>query len=549
MIATGSSFINSYSSDPSGTGIYATGAGITVGAWCSVTSISPCPEQDLVHCTFSNLRIGIYAINTPGSHSVNVSRSDFYAVQKGIYLSAYSSSTLVLNTINIPEPAGGIQSYPGPYGMYLDNCTLYHIEGNTFQSTVAVPTTIGLVVNNSGTDANVIYRNTFLDLKYNTVAQDVNRNSSSTTGLCYVCNSFKTPLATPSYNTVAIVVTHTGNYSPSYGIARYQNAVFGGITVPAFNRFYNASVPAIPQYYDIFNNCYSIDSYLYPLIYNLNNGYTFRPLNHSANVTLIQSSISFSNQCPDLIDYGGTQSKDSLILNGGSEGKWNINGLDSLVDILISRNTIDSYYDLAFLYLQNRKIEMAQDILLKIPSQFSFTSDDQKNYEAFISLFNIIKVRMTSSVNQLDLDEQQTIALIQISEKCHNRLGSYARNMLIASKKINYIEPIILPAFDRTMMNQEQDDNGTQVINGCLKAHPNPANKYIIVDYDLSSKSYSKAGIKVFSSVGKLLVDEHLIMNKTQITINTEEWSSGLYLLKLELDGNVIETTKISIIK
>ena len=550
VIATGCSFINSFSTDPTGTGIYASGAGINVSAWCSVTNIAPCPIQDLVHCTFINLTTGIYAINTSGSHSVTISRADFYAVQKGIYLSAFSSPTLVLNTFNIPEPAGGVQSYPGPYGMYLDYCNLYHVEGNTFQSTATVPTTIGLVVNNSGPYANVIYRNTFLDLKYNTVAQDVNRVSSTTAGLCYVCNSFKTPLATPTYNTAAIVVTHTGSYSSTYGIARYQNAVFGGNIVPTFNRFYNGnSPPPTPQYYDIFDNCYQIDSYLYPTNFNLFNGYTFYPIRHSSNVTPTPSSISYSNQCPDMIDYGGTQSKDGPNTIGNSQEGWNMKIIDSLASILKSRSTLDSYFDLALFYLQYKEIESAQAIIQELPGRFILTQEDLDAYQSFIQLFNIIKDRRTSSVYPLNLTDNQTIELTKINDKRHDRLGSYARNMLIEARKINYVEPIILPVFEGTAMNDDQYGNGIQIINGYLRVHPNPANNYVIVDYDLSSKSYSKAGIKVFSSLGKLLVDELLTMSKTQITINTEKWSSGIYLLTLELDGNVAETYKINITK
>jgi hypothetical protein len=82
-----------------------------------------------------------------------------------------------------------------------------------------------------------------------------------------------------------------------------------------------------------------------------------------------------------------------------------------------------------------------------------------------------------------------------------------------------------------------------------LMIYPNPAKNYFVVDYDLSAKSGSNASLKVYSSFGKLLTDEPLIIGKTEISINTEKWTAGLYLLTLVIDGNVIESYKISITK
>jgi len=539
--ALGCSFINSYSTDPYGTGINVSGSGINVGAWCSNSNISPCPTQDLVRCTFTNLTRGIYAVNTSGYYPCTVSSSDFYSVQSGVYLSAYTNATVVSNTFTVPEPAGGV-SIVGPYGMYLDNCTQYHVEGNTFQSTSTNPTTIGLIVNNSGTDANVIYRNTFLGLKYSTIAQYANRDPyPNTDGLCYVCNTFNS-------TTVSIGITFTGSLQPNYGIADYQNAIFGGNIVPVFNLFHDLGTP-VPKY-DIYDaNCNPISQYLYPQNSIQPAGYSYFPWYRTINVSTYSSLINPSNQCPNTINNGGgSQTQDNPNVNNIiTKGGITKAEMDSVVNKYTLRNTLNSYFDLAFFYLQQKEVGLAQSVVADIPSRFSLTSDNQKDYLSFKSLFNIVLDLRKSSTSILNLSSGQISELEAINDNSFNCLGAYARNLLIASKEINYREPIILPVFTDSTMTNNQGGNGSQPTDGYLKVHPNPANTFFVVDYNLSTKFVSFATLKVFNSLGKLINIEPLTKEKGQIMINSQDWAPGIYLVSIEIEGSIIASDKISI--
>lgn len=82
----------------------------------------------------------------------------------------------------------------GGCGLYLDNCTGYWVEENTFKHVSDTTTKgIGIVVNNSGTDPNEIYRNTFISLEQGISAQEQNRSSRD--GLQILCNDFDECLA------------------------------------------------------------------------------------------------------------------------------------------------------------------------------------------------------------------------------------------------------------------------------------------------------------------------------------------------------------------
>jgi hypothetical protein len=76
----------------------------------------------------------------------------------------------------------------GGCGLYLDNCTGYWVEDNDFLHETGSATGIGIVVNNSGTDANEIYRNTFGNLQVGVSAQAINKGT--VTGLQILCNEF-----------------------------------------------------------------------------------------------------------------------------------------------------------------------------------------------------------------------------------------------------------------------------------------------------------------------------------------------------------------------
>lgn len=128
-------------------------------------------------CKFQRLTRGIYALNSGDTKSVTVEDAEFTENYRTVYLSGMGSvnaTRIVLNDIKVPAPPANIEQYP--YGLYLDYCTGYKVEANTFWSTTREDPTIGLIVNNSGPEDNIIYRNTFKKLYAGIIAQNRNRN-------------------------------------------------------------------------------------------------------------------------------------------------------------------------------------------------------------------------------------------------------------------------------------------------------------------------------------------------------------------------------------
>lgn len=516
----GCTFDNSYSSDPYGYGIYADGSGIHVDGACTA-QIQPCPEPNFIHTSFSNLMRGIYCINNgPYYRIIFVANSDFIGIPRGLYLNGYDYPTLILNTFSIPNRTGGIQDAIPPYGMYLDFCTLYQVEGNEFFSVETTPNSVGLIINWSGTGPNEIYRNDFHDLQYSTIAQDINKNPShGDIGLCYVCNKFKA-------TDVEIAITRSLPLNQSVGIAENQHGVFNGNSIPPFNQFYLY----VPAQYDIFNDCYDI-WYLVPQnpYPPFSNGYWFYPLIYSPNVHLITTSTIYSEeQCSSKINNGNPGNGDEFMSNP-----------DKLELILKNRNTLRSNYELAFMHLEKEKYSDAEKIMTEIPLLFNLSAIQEEEYQSFVSLFTITKDILFHSSSLLNISVEQSAKLRELARK-NNLPGTYAKNLLIACKKLDYLEPVILPVF-------EENNLETIIISEHLKVHPNPANDYFILEYKLNNNELKNALINIYNMTGLKIDSERLKENTNEIIIHTKDWPVGIYLISLEFGNNTKESVKIAI--
>jgi hypothetical protein len=214
---------------------------------------------------------------------------------RGVYMSACQNNQLDGNTFVVPVSVAGLNA--NAYGLYMQNSTGYAIEDNNFTSEEIRPTGIGVYINNSGTDANEIYRNEFSNLQYSIIAQDINRYGNIR-GLVIKCNDFS--------NTKSdITVTGPTLISANYGIAYHQGASSSDPTQMAGNLFYynTASID-----FDDLNNGLNHFNYFYPLNSSSSN---VNPQDITNN-TVTKYGVSFAppwsytNGCPPHETGGGT---------------------------------------------------------------------------------------------------------------------------------------------------------------------------------------------------------------------------------------------------
>ena len=268
-------------------------------------------------------------MNSASANSVHISDVNFLDNYAGLYLSGF-------NGVSYAEVISSKfrNSLPSQwsYGMYLDACSGYHVENNKFYEVSTSPITIGLIVNNSGTSSNEIYRNTFHNLKFATVSQNVNRNYDpplNLGGLCYKCNKFvKDDLSEP--NAFDFAITYVGQYGNTIGIAKNQGTYLSGTSfAPAGNMFQPS--PA-SSHFDFYNEGNPIDYYHH---YQNTGYFRLRPDTNYiyGTVTSISVNEQFNeSSCPSTLGGGGSEEDVSLLLQAHDQADSIGEVLNALVD-------------------------------------------------------------------------------------------------------------------------------------------------------------------------------------------------------------------------
>ncbi len=219
--------------DERGTGIFSENSRIFVDEGCLVNEV-PCNEP--LASSFEMLYRGIYSMNNGSITYADIKNTNFFDNVKGLYISASSGashSTVLRCNFRVFRPG---EEVIDSYGMYLNECSGYLVEENSYYSTGNYYDGIGLILNNSIVDnpaeINRIYRNTFTNLQYATIAQNRNRNASTGEGLCYKCNKFF-----DNYSDISVTKDPSSPSSNNYGIAVNQGTNIAAPTGPAGNMF------------------------------------------------------------------------------------------------------------------------------------------------------------------------------------------------------------------------------------------------------------------------------------------------------------------------
>jgi|GEM_PF-5966003 len=155
-------------------------------------------------------------------------------VGTGIFFENTSNSILLNNSLNINYYSGGPSSITG---IALENSSDYWVEGNninTSNSPTAGTNLLGIVINNSGANPNQVYRNVVNNMDYSMQANGVNKISSSSAGLKFLCNNLAANSKSSSFDITAGPI---GAGSSSYGIASEQGVPSGTINLAAANVF------------------------------------------------------------------------------------------------------------------------------------------------------------------------------------------------------------------------------------------------------------------------------------------------------------------------
>lgn len=325
--------------------------------------VEPCPNPIVMPSSFEGLNYGIKAINYNPAYLVSVNKTHFNNNYRGIYLNSIYGPVITQDTFSI---AKGLVNFPSSrdtcYGLYLDHCTLYKVEEDSLRLTGAGTTysntkTVGIVVDNSGRDANEIYNNYFNGVTFGIIAQNLNREINDTTGLCIKCNDF-------SNTAYDIIVNQEFNY-PDWGIARNQGWKQSQ-TDPAGNTFSDSHIGSI-----IFSDIQNEDAVFNYFHHNQNFYYRVIPEKSNPNKVIKQ---------PTGIEYNKPTSCPSKILNGGGS-------IDNLKQQLsVEQQSIDSISsNLSLLTDGGNTLELNSTVATSMPSEAMQVRQSLLNSSPYLS--------------------------------------------------------------------------------------------------------------------------------------------------------------------
>jgi|GEM_PF-2265819 len=245
-----------------------------------------------LHSEFEGLTYGINCSATNPLKSITVCYTDLNDNLRGVICTGLNYATIFMNSFN------GNGSSTG-YCVYLDGCSAYQIEQNTFNSLVG-SNGYGIYVRNSNNignlngygNSNIIYNNTFTNFLYACVAFDDNDGPSTYDGLRFNCNDY-------TGNVKDIYVGNSGTASITTDIGLYQ----GTSTSPSTyvrNRYYTNNCVAAQE------NQFGVNkTSTQPIYYHTNNATQMIPQCKDGLVQITTYTTAFNKtlHCPT--NFGG----------------------------------------------------------------------------------------------------------------------------------------------------------------------------------------------------------------------------------------------------
>ena len=176
-----------------GRGIYAEDAGLLIDIHCSVNyqADCKCPSAHADSCSFSGFTTAVEAVTSGNPYSVIVNQARFSGNGVGVRVNGNNFTTVTRCDFNLTTCPESVRNN---YGLYLNGCSGYKVEENTFLRTTfpTVPfvtdNSTGVHVSSSGILPNSLYRNTFEKLTKGIFVSG--QNGLCAAGLCMSCNNF-----------------------------------------------------------------------------------------------------------------------------------------------------------------------------------------------------------------------------------------------------------------------------------------------------------------------------------------------------------------------
>lgn len=594
----------SYSYTQQGTGIYSSGAGMFVLRKCSGTN---CATQ--TPNLFQDLYRGIYVAGNSGL-ATHIDYNKFVNNFQSISLVSVNNAKILRNEFQVYRSKAPNLTV-ATYGISMSSCTGYKVEENSFTEynapgVSAGGNTYGVLITNSGNQHNEIYRNLFNNIRIGGQAQGINGENyqygdpdPSNSGLQFLCNAFYSNIYT------ADLAVASGR------IDYHQGWCNSGVDGPAGNKFSHSTfnsendIAANPGVL-VFEYAHHADYWYTPLYYNANVVMAPGPCNNPQNLLYYDSELS----CPSKIMEGDIPESGLLILSQAESLLQTIEETENEASALFTESTNDgadsdnSLQD-EIAYLKAERDELINeyirlllnDTLAVNPLQtiaallqneegavrkkqlceVYLAMGDYENAAAvrneivdlygsdnhirlldlqieanqnFVSYLSSLNNSITDNSAETAVESgNSVISTLQEIANDESDPVNAGRALAFLSVALDTIYPVIIEDLymDINVKSMSMDDNREN--QSILSVYPNPSDRTTITvelktTDDVSDKS---AYIEIYSITGQLASKKYLIKENTNIQVDTSNLETGVYVVKLFSNNQLIETKKLMI--
>jgi hypothetical protein len=220
---------------------------------------------------------------------------------------------------------------------------------------------------------------------------------------------------------------------------------------------------------------------------------------------------------------------------------------DSVAGLLEDRNTPYSLYDLARVYHDHGEYSLSEATMNTIHASFDLTPEELTEHQAYADFLGLKKqIRQDTSAVFL-IDDARKEALEQVAEVSSGLPGAWARNILIAAGKISYEEPILYPQEELKIKRKDKYKGSRPPLAGNhLRLYPNPANEFIIVEFELA-KEEAPVLLTVSDLTGKKLLNVPLSSQEKYRVIPVNMLQNGIYVVTLKTILGKVKSGKLTI--
>lgn len=218
--------------------------------------------------------------------------------------------------------------------------------------------------------------------------------------------------------------------------------------------------------------------------------------------------------------------------------------IDSLITLLANNNEAISDYELASIYLQHGNNNSYSSIMETIPVKYEYNEEEMRIHNDYIAFFDVMKFLIENNMDFGKLKTEHIDVLNSLYENNSSFVSAYALSLLIIiNPEFEYIEPIYLPT--ELKMGKPYQKGKLQDKN-LLKAFPNPATDYFIIEYNITD-AVKGASLEIVDMMSRKIQRIAINTTKGQTMIKTSDLAKGIYHCYLTNNGKIISQTKITV--